>query len=787
MPKISFIIPVYNVDKYLRNCLDSILKQTLMDIEILCIDDASDDESFEILNRYAKIDARVKCFQNERNMGLSETRNIGMKVASGDYIWFVDSDDCIIPGNAAERLYRYMENDNLDVLMFEGEQEFENQKLKEKYSPIRLDRSSDYKGILSGREIFESQIKNNDFIPCVCLMMFRNSFLAENHLKFMPVIHEDVLFSPYMLAVAKRVKCIHERYYIYCRRENSITTRNNYSIGIAALLYIYEQLMELSVQCKEEVYFYNALLRYTESCRSLIRKYYSRWLWKREKINFIETNNKVLFKEIVEKDMPSTYGEWSRTRISNIPKRHLFPYEYVRPNAKIVLYGLGRIGTDYLKQIEATAYSHILAISDQNEGKQGIYAYPFLYPEEMGEVKDADYFVIAIDNEYIANEIYRDWISMGIPPNKIVSIFMRHTKFPMNEKEYENTRKLIEDRKGKKEKEKFYAAVKISGGIGDCIISLAFCRRLSRYSDRMMMDIYVDVEGMQSVFGNENYVRNVDMNHGIFVQKYDLVITLRQRVHIMYAEQERVNVFSCELWNQIIRTRELRRFENIEDEGMQDLAILARARMLGRNRYSMLGDGEIWSLSEDMSRIDLNEDFKDEFALMGLGRYITVNCSSGNKKVLLGKKQTKVWNKGRYEDFCQRFKQSFHGISIVQIGDRGAERIENADKLIVGKNLELVKFILKNSLLHIDGEGGMVHLATQLGTKCVVLFGPTPMEYYGYPQNINLYAGNCHGCMGLAVDWYTKCPLYEEPKCMNAITSEMVMDATENFLNEIGE
>lgn len=785
MPKISFIIQVYDVGKYLKNCIDSILKQTLQDIEILCIEDASKNNCLEILDEYMKIDPRIKLIQNEKNVGLSEIRKRGIKAASGKYIWFVNSDGRIKDNYAAEQLYEYMEKDKLDILMFEAEQEFENAKLKEEYSAKRFCRNFDYNEMLNGRQIFALQIRYNDFIPFVWMMMLKKSFLTENYLKFVSVVHENALYSPCMLVCAKRVKCIHGQYYIYCRCEDSISVRNNYSVEIATYSYIYKYLMELSAQFKEDDELFNALQQYLENCRSALRKCYSRWLWKKEKINFVETGDKVLFEEIVKNDMPSTFGEWSRTDIRNIPKRHLFLYEYVQRGAKIVLYGLGQVGTDYLKQIEATAYCRILAISDQSKKKLGIYAYPFLYPDEIGEAKAADYFVIAVDNEYIANEVYRHWISMGISPQKIVSIFMRHTKFPMNEKRYVNIRKLVKDQK--REKEKFYVAVQISGGIGDCIISLAFCRRLSRYSDHIMMDIYVDVEGMQSIFGNENYVRNVTLNHGIITRKYDLVIVLRQRVHIIYADQERIETYSTDLWTQIIRTRGLRVDENTEDEGGQDLAILARARMLRRNRYSMLGDDEIWSLSEDMSRIDLNENFRGEFDFLSLEKYITINCSSGNQKVLRGKKQTKIWSKERYEIFCEKLKQSFPEISIIQIGDRNTERIDNTDKLIAGKNLELVKYILKNSLLHVDGEGGMVHLATQLGTKCIVLFGPTPIEYYGYPQNINLCAGNCHGCMGLVADWYTKCPLYGKPRCMDAITSEMVVDVAKNFLNKMKE
>ena len=94
MPKISVIVPVYNVEKYLARCLDSIINQTLADIEIICINDGSTDNSLEILNDYAKKDSRIKII-DQTNAGLSCARNAGMQIAQGEYIGFVDSDDWI--------------------------------------------------------------------------------------------------------------------------------------------------------------------------------------------------------------------------------------------------------------------------------------------------------------------------------------------------------------------------------------------------------------------------------------------------------------------------------------------------------------------------------------------------------------------------------------------------------------------------------------------------------------------------------------------------------------------
>ena len=94
MPKVSVIIPVYNVEKYLSECLDSVVNQTLQDIEIICVNDGSTDNSLEILKEYAEKDSRLRII-NLRNSGVSVARNIGIFAALADFIMFVDADDSI--------------------------------------------------------------------------------------------------------------------------------------------------------------------------------------------------------------------------------------------------------------------------------------------------------------------------------------------------------------------------------------------------------------------------------------------------------------------------------------------------------------------------------------------------------------------------------------------------------------------------------------------------------------------------------------------------------------------
>ena len=116
MVKVSVIIPVYNVEKYLEECLESIIDQSLEDIEIVCVNDGSTDNSLSILESYAELDNRIKIISQE-NHGLAAARNTGLKNINGDYVYFIDSDD-FLELSALEELYNLAKEKSLDFVMF---------------------------------------------------------------------------------------------------------------------------------------------------------------------------------------------------------------------------------------------------------------------------------------------------------------------------------------------------------------------------------------------------------------------------------------------------------------------------------------------------------------------------------------------------------------------------------------------------------------------------------------------------------------------------------------------
>ena len=115
MVKISVVIPVYNVEKYLEQCLDSVIAQSFEDIEVICVNDGSTDSSLEILKRYADNDSRIKII-SQKNKGAGAARNVGIENAAGEYVYFMDSDD-YLNSDAFERLNGFLD-DEPDFVMF---------------------------------------------------------------------------------------------------------------------------------------------------------------------------------------------------------------------------------------------------------------------------------------------------------------------------------------------------------------------------------------------------------------------------------------------------------------------------------------------------------------------------------------------------------------------------------------------------------------------------------------------------------------------------------------------
>ena len=226
IPIVSIVIPCYNVEQYLTEAMNSVINQTLHEIEIICINDGSTDNTLSILEHYAQTDSRVSIITQE-NQGLSAARNAGLFASTAKYVYFFDSDD-VLELNAMEMLYHKSVNTNSQIVMFNASVIYESENLQKRFQDISdgvcpiLDLPNVYKG-----DDFLSMIPETSILRLDAWRLFiERKYLLETGLTFkVGILHESVLFSPQALLLCQRISFINDKLIRYRIRENSIMTK----------------------------------------------------------------------------------------------------------------------------------------------------------------------------------------------------------------------------------------------------------------------------------------------------------------------------------------------------------------------------------------------------------------------------------------------------------------------------------------------------------------------------------------------------------------------------------
>ena len=232
--KFSIIIPVFNVENYLVDCLTSVVNQTYNNCEIICINDGSTDGSVDILKRFSQRYSNFRVV-NQENSGLSSARNSGIRLASGDLVLFLDSDD-YLETDALDRIISNYSNE--DMICFSGIRLYSNDSIEIKDEAYSLEN-------LKGWDYYNNfALKQQSFhFVSVVLRAYKRTFLLSNNLFFHEgIFHEDNLFTPIVCYYAEVVKVIPYYLYYYRIRSGSITQTYNVkrlidSITVANLLY----------------------------------------------------------------------------------------------------------------------------------------------------------------------------------------------------------------------------------------------------------------------------------------------------------------------------------------------------------------------------------------------------------------------------------------------------------------------------------------------------------------------------------------------------------------------
>lgn len=255
--KVSIVIPIYNSEKHLKKCIDSIVNQTYENIEILCIDDCSSDSSFHILKRFKEKDKRIKNFQNKKNLGVFKTRFKGINNSTGKYVFFSDSDDWL-PKKCIEILVAKAEQTNSDIVYGGMKKVFDKFAIisspsKNSYYPQNLRES------ISKPELFDdyfiSYFGVNKLLVNMCAKLYRIDLIQKSNINtFGFKMGEDLMFNLQIHPFISKVSFVEENTYFY--RFGGMTSTSNPSFlkDIKQQYYIKEKYIQQYDYTKAEVF-----------------------------------------------------------------------------------------------------------------------------------------------------------------------------------------------------------------------------------------------------------------------------------------------------------------------------------------------------------------------------------------------------------------------------------------------------------------------------------------------------------------------------------------------------
>lgn len=224
---VSIIIPVYNTERYLKECINSVLVQGLLNYEIIIVNDGSTDRSEQIILDYKKKYSFIK-YIKQKNLGQGAARNQGIAKSKGKYIYFMDSDDKLKP-NSLLNLYKIMDEKKLDLILFDGSTFYDSEMNIEHKMNFDYRRSLSYGLYESGEELMFNMMENKDFFVSPCLYLIKRSLFTDNNLRFETgIIHEDDIFTIELMLLSNRSMHIAKDYFLRRIRPNSTMTTKQF-------------------------------------------------------------------------------------------------------------------------------------------------------------------------------------------------------------------------------------------------------------------------------------------------------------------------------------------------------------------------------------------------------------------------------------------------------------------------------------------------------------------------------------------------------------------------------
>lgn len=436
MPIISVIIAVYNAQKYLRQCLDSVLNQTYKDIEVICVNDGSTDSSLKILEEYEKADVRVRVFTKENEgLGGASARNFGLEKATGKYVSILDSDD-FFDSDMLKAAAEKAEKLETDIVVFGG-CEFNN------VTGITAERISILnRRVIPKQEVFSYRDCPKDIFQLTQGMawnkLYKKEFIDKYQLRFQRIKYtDDAYFTFLAMALAKRVTVLDRNLCFY-----RINTGTNQSSGITdypdssygPYLELKKELQRRGIYEEVEQSFLNCAITFMRHCYDRINRYdsfeYLHEKLKREVFETLQVKDKpkefyydervyLWVRQIVEHTPGETafscargYGVENTTAVL----RFQFPFARVPKGSRVALIGAGIMGRHYYTQIMLNASCDVVCwVEAENPaGLSYIAGYSAL------DKKNYDYAVIAYANPMLIKKALDYLKDIGMDENRII-------------------------------------------------------------------------------------------------------------------------------------------------------------------------------------------------------------------------------------------------------------------------------------------------------------------------------------------------------------------------------
>ena len=460
--------------------------------------------------------------------------------------------------------------------------------------------------------------------------------------------------------------------------------------------------------------------------------------------------------------------------------RRVFPVKNIRKGSRVVLYGAGHNGLEMYKQNMILQWCIVDLMVDRNYEEISGCPIKINGPQILKEI-EFDYILITIENPEIRLQVFNELFDMGIDLNKIVIDI-----------DYFVTDDVCGDIIAREDRpdagDKLRIGFLPGGVMGDNIISLRLYQELIRIVPESLVDVFTTFTGFpERVFwGQKNLRRIIHRRPAVSDRnEYDLIIQSHFEPSLIFCNLQRIESISPHMAECIFKLYEYQSSDFFMCNPAQYMNRIQwdRSKFMGFDCYTLLGSSGAFNIENHYIEFPTDESYFEEYTSLGLNRqYITFSYGVSDP-LKNGRQQTKMWPKENYIDLIHLIRESFPDIELVQLDAGNIERVPGADKYVMGENLEIVKHILKNAICHIDCEGGLVHMATQLGTKCFVVFGPTPVSFFGYKENTNFAPKVCGECCGIIKDWYTRCYKYGDARCMASTTAEEVFVAIKDYLN----